>query len=200
MTAGAQVEAKPKIGIILASTRPGRLGEPVAKWVLEIASRRSDASFQLIDLLQHPLPPLDEPIPASAGRYAHDHTKAWAKTIGELDGFVFVTAEYNHSFPASLKNAIDYLYAEWNNKAAGFVSYGSSGGVRAVEHLRLVLAELQVATVRAQTVLLLATDFVNFREFRPGPTREPSVGTMLDQLVAWAKALRSVRQGTPVST
>jgi NAD(P)H-dependent FMN reductase len=184
---------KPQIGIIVGSTRPGRLGEAVAKWVLEIAGRRTDAAFRLVDLLEHPLPPLDEPIPPSLGRYAHDHTKAWARTIGALDGFVFVTAEYNHGPPAALKNAIDYLYAEWNNKAAGFVSYGSSGGVRAVEHLRLVLAELQVATVRAQVPLLLATDFVDYREFRPSQGRDRAVSTMLDQVVAWSRALRPLR-------
>jgi NAD(P)H-dependent FMN reductase len=186
---------KPKIGIILGSTRPGRNGEAVAKWVHAIAGKRQDAEFELIDLKDHPLPHLDEPIPPSAGHYSQDHTKAWAKTIDALDGFVFVTPEYNHSMSGSLKNAIDYLYAEWNNKAAGFVSYGSAGGVRAVEHLRSVMAELQVATVRAQAALYLSTDFENFRLFKPDPSREKAVSAMLDQLVAWSVALRSVRQG-----
>jgi len=187
-------ETKPKIGIIVGSTRPGRKGEAVAKWVYEIAKKRQDADFELIDLKDHPLPHLDEPIPPSAGHYAQEHTKAWAAKIEALDGFVFVTPEYNHSTSGALKNAIDYLYAEWNNKAAGFVSYGSAGGVRAVEHLRLVMAELQVATVRAQAALYLATDFENFRVFKPEPTREKAVTAMLDQLVAWSLALQSVRK------
>jgi len=182
-----------RIGIVLGSTRPGRLGEGVARWVLGIASRRTDAAFELVDLLEYPLPHLDEPIPAAAGRYAHDHTKAWSAKIASFDGYVFVTPEYNHSTSGVLKNAIDFLHAEWNNKAAGFVGYGAAGGVRAVEHLRLVLAELQVATVRAQGALYLGTDFVDRRKLQPDPIRERSVVAMLDQLVAWSRALRTVR-------
>jgi NAD(P)H-dependent FMN reductase len=182
-----------KVAIILGSTRPGRRGEPVAKWVNEIAQQRTDASFELIDLQEFALPHLDEPIPASAGKYANDHTKKWAAKIASFDAFVFVTPEYNHSVSGALKNAIDYLYKEWNNKAAGFVSYGASGGIRAVEHLRLVMSELQVATVRAQVAISLVTDFVNFQEFRPDPAKAGYVTTMLDQLVAWGTALRTVR-------
>ena len=191
-------EGLPRIGIIVGSTRPGRNGAAVAKWVETLARRRGDARFELVDLLDFPLPHLDEPIPASAGRYSKDHTKAWAAKIASFDGFVFVTPEYNHSTSGALKNAIDFLYAEWNNKAAGFVSYGSAGGVRAVEHLRLVMAELQVATVRAQVALSLATDFENYSVFRPDPAREKAVTTMLDQLVSWAGALRAVRTGPRV--
>jgi NAD(P)H-dependent FMN reductase len=186
---------KPRLGVILASTRPGRLGESVAHWVMEIAKARGDAEFELVDLKEFPLPILDEAIPASAGKYSQAHTKAWAAKIASFDGYVFVMPEYNHGVPGALKNAIDFLYAEWNNKAAGFVSYGSSGGVRAVEQLRLVLAELQVATVRAQGALFLATDFENYRSFRPDPGRVKGVSAMLDQLVAWSVALRSVRSG-----
>ena len=184
---------KLKVGIIVGSTRPGRNAQAVAQWVLEIARKRSDAEFELVDLKDHPLPLLDEPIPASAGQYSQAHTRAWAAKIASLDAFVFITPEYNHSTSGALKNAIDYLYAEWNNKAAGFVSYGSAGGVRAVEHLRLVLAELQVATVRAQGILYLATDFENYRIFRPDPARGQAVATMLDQLVAWGRALKTLR-------
>ncbi len=185
---------KPKIGIVVGSTRPGRAAESVAKWVRGIADRRRDAEFVTIDLAEHPLPLLDEPVPASAGKYAHDHTRSWSTAIAGLDGFVFVTPEYNHGIPAALKNAIDFLHVEWNNKAAGFVSYGSAGGVRAVEHLRGVLAELQVATVRTAGALYLATDFENYRTFRPDPAREKAVETMLDQLVPWTIALREVRR------
>src|SRR3982751_690671 len=130
-----------RIGIIIGSTRPNRNGEAVGKWVHEIARRRSDAEFELIDLKDFNLPLLDEPVPPSMGQYQHEHTKVWAAKIGSFDGFVFVTPEYNHGTSGALKNAIDFLFKEWNNKAAGFVSYGSAGGARAVEHLRQVMAE-----------------------------------------------------------
>jgi NAD(P)H-dependent FMN reductase len=183
----------PKIAIILGSTRPGRNGEAVARWVLENASRRTDAEFELVDLADFALPHLDEAVPPSFGQYAQPHTRAWADKIAKFDGYVFVTPEYNHSTSGALKNAIDFLYGEWNNKAAGFVSYGSTGGTRAVEHLRLIMAELQVATVRSQVALGLMTDFVNFREFNPQPFQAPALNGMLDQLVAWSGALAPLR-------
>jgi len=187
------MEPKLRVGIVVGSTRPGRNAEAVASWVERIAKERSDVEVELVDLRAFPLPHLDEPIPASVGRYAQAHTRAWAAKVASLDAFVFVTPEYNHSFPAVLKNALDYVYAEWNDKVAGFVGYGSSGGVRAVEQLRLVMAELQVATVRAQGALFLATDFEGYRLFRPDPARETPVRAMLDQLVTWGNALRAVR-------
>lgn len=183
-----------KIGIILGSTRPGRNGEAVAKWVYGIAGQRHDAEFELVDIADYHLPHLDEPVPPSLHQYGKPHTHAWAKKIAAFDGFVFVTPEYNHSTSGALKNAIDFLYQEWNNKAAGFVSYGSAGGARAVEHLRLVMAELQIATVRAQVMLSLFTDFENFSRFQPDPRHAAEVNTMLDQLVAWSGALKTVRE------
>ncbi|WP_327009644.1 NAD(P)H-dependent oxidoreductase [Dactylosporangium sp. NBC_01737] len=183
-----------KIGIILGSTRPGRNGEAVAKWVYDLASRRTDAEFELVDLLDYNLPHLDEAVPPSMGQYANEHTKQWAAKIAELDGFVFVTPEYNHSTSGALKNAIDFVYGEWNNKAAGFVSYGAAGGTRAVEHLRLIMGELQVADVRAQVALSLFTDFENFSSFKPGPQHEGTLTTVLDQTVSWTKALETVRK------
>ena len=183
-----------RIGIILGSSRPGRNGEAVAKWVHQSATRRSDATFELIDIRDFNLPLLDEPVPPSMGQYSREHTKAWARRIDALDAFVFVTPEYNHSTSGALKNAIDYLYREWNNKAAGFVSYGSAGGVRAVEHLRLIAAELQIATVRAQVQLSLFTDFENFSAFKPAAVHEGALTAMFDQLVAWGTALRTLRQ------
>jgi NAD(P)H-dependent FMN reductase len=119
-----------KIGIIIGSTRPGRNGEAVGKWVHEVARRRTDAEFELVDLLDYKLPLLDEVYPPAMGRYQEPHTLQWADKIRSFDGFVFVTAEYNHSIPGALKNVIDFLHAEWNNKAVGFVSYGLAGGVR----------------------------------------------------------------------
>jgi NAD(P)H-dependent FMN reductase len=184
-----------RIAIILGSTRPGRNGEAVARWVHDIAQQRDDAEYELVDIAEFDLAHLDEPLPPSLGMYSRPHTCTWATRIASFDGYVFVTAEYNHSMPGALKNAIDFLYAEWNDKAAGFVSYGDAGGVRAVEHLRLVMGELGVADVRAQVALSLHTDFTNYTEFTPGPQHEGAVGTMLDQVVAWSTALAETRIG-----
>src|SRR3954454_4535609 len=182
-----------RIGIILGSTRPGRNGEQVAKWVYDLASRRTDAEFELVDLADYPLPHLDEPLPPSVGRYHNDHTKQWAAKIGSFDGFVIVTPEYNHGTSGVLKNALDFLYAEWNNKAVGFVSYGAVGGARAVEHLRLVAGELQMADVRQQVALSLITEFENFSVFTPGDHTIPALHTLIDQVVAWSTALAPLR-------
>ncbi|GAB2806261.1 NAD(P)H-dependent oxidoreductase [Lentzea nigeriaca] len=159
----------------------------MARWVLDVANARGDASFELIDLADVNLPFLDEPVPALFGEYAHDHTRAWASVVASYDGFVFITPEYNHSFPAVLKNALDYLYAEWNDKAAGFVSLGGGGGLRAVEQLRLVLAELKVATVRTQVALGRGSLQGGLQQ------HDEELHAMLGELVAWASALRSVR-------
>jgi NAD(P)H-dependent FMN reductase len=183
-----------RIAIILGSTRPGRNGEAVAKWVHEIAKKRSDVEFELVDIKDFNLPLLDEPMPPIMGQYSKPHTKAWAAKIGSVDGFVFVTPEYNHGIPGALKNAIDFLFREWNDKAAGFVSYGGAGGARAVEQLRLVLAEVQMATVRNQVLLSMFTDFENFSVFKPAPQHEKSVNAVFDQVVAWAGALRTLRE------
>ena len=185
------------IAIIIGSTRPGRNGAAVGKWVHEIAQKRHDARFELIDLQEVNLPFLDEPIPPSQGKYSKDHTKSWAKRVDAFDGYVLVTPEYNHSTSGALKNALDFVYAEWNNKAAGFVSYGGAGGTRAVEHLRLILAELQIATVRAQVALSLRTDFKDYKELKPAPEQEKAVGAMLEQVIAWSGALKPLRKKAP---
>jgi len=130
-----------KVAVIIGSTRPGRVGESVAKWVYELTKRRTEAEFELVDVKDFNLPLLDEPVPPAMGQYSKEHTRTWAAKINSFDGYVFVTPEYNHGICGALKNAIDFVYREWNNKAAGFVSYGSAGSVRAVEHLRLVMAE-----------------------------------------------------------
>jgi NAD(P)H-dependent FMN reductase len=181
------------VGIILGSTRPNRNGEAVAKWVYERVKDRRDANYELIDIKDYGLPLLDEPIPPSQGKYSQPHTRRWAEKIGAVDAFIFVSAEYNHGIPGALKNAIDFLYREWNNKAAGFVSYGSAGGARAVEALRLVMAEVQIADVRAQVMFSLATDFKNYSEFAPDPRHEKELDTLLKQLLAWGEAMRAVR-------
>ena len=180
-----------KIAIIIGSTRPGRNGEAVAKWVYEIAHKRTDAEFELVDIKDFNLPLLDEPVP---GQHAKEHTKAWAAKIDSFDAYVFVTPEYNHATSGALKNAIDFLYKEWNNKAAGFIGYGGASGTRAVENLRLVMAEIQVADVRAQVGLSLFTDFESFSVFKPGPKQEQSVNAMLDQVIAWGGALKTLRE------
>jgi len=183
-----------KVAIILGSTRPNRNGKSVAKWIFENASKRSDAEFELIDIEDYNLPLLDEPIPSSQGKYSTEHTKKWAAKIDSFDAFIFVTAEYNHSIPGALKNAIDFLYKEWNNKVAGFVSYGSVGGARAVEHLRLVMAELMIADVRAQVMFSLQTDFINYSEFTPDPIHMEELNTLLNQVIAWSSAMKTVRE------
>lgn len=182
-----------KIGIILGSTRPNRKGKQVADWVVEITGGRDDAAYELIDLADHPLPHLDEPVPPAAGEYRNEHTKRWARTIAGCDGFVIITPEYNHGTPGVLKNALDYLYAEWNNKAVGFVSYGSAGGARAAEHLRLVAGELMMADVRQQVTISLATEFEG-GTFRPGDWQVDALHGLLGQVVAWSRALAPLRR------
>jgi len=182
-----------RIAIITGSTRPGRIVEGVARWALNVAAQRSDARFELVDIADFNLPLLDEPLPPSLGHYKHDHTKAWAASIASYDGFIFVTPEYNHSMSGALKNAIDFIYAEWNNKAAGFVSYGSTGGVRAVEQLRLVMAEIKIADVRSHVSLSLFTDFENYSVFKPQARHAAELNALLGEVIAWATALRTVR-------
>ncbi|HBV67529.1 MAG TPA: NADPH-dependent FMN reductase [Clostridiales bacterium] len=182
-----------KIAVILGSTKPGRNGEAVAKWFYELAKKRTDAEFELVDVADYNLPLYDEPYPAMMQQYTKEHTKKWSQKINEFDGYIFVTAEYNHSIPGALKNAIDFLNVEWKNKAAGFVSYGSAGGARAVEHLRAVAGELHMADVRAQVMLNLFTDFVNMSEFKPDPRHEGEVDELLNQVISWSKAMKTIR-------
>jgi len=183
-----------RIAIIIGSTRPGRKAEAVAKWVYEIAQNRSDAEFELVDIKDFDLPLLNEPVSPIMGQYTHQRTKIWSAKIASFDAYVFVTPEYNHGTSGALKNAIDFLYHEWVNKAAGFVSYGGAAGTRAVEQLRLVLAEVQIATVRNQVLLSLFTDFENFSVFKPAPQHEKSVNAMLEQVTAWGSALKTLRE------
>src|SRR5258708_8427702 len=152
-----------RVAIVTGSTRPGRNNLAVAQWVYRVARERKDAEFELVDIADYELPLLDEPMPPILGQYIHPHTKIWSERIASFDAYVFTTPEYNHSTSGALKNAIDYLHREWLNKAAGFVSYGCHRRGRAIEHLRLVMAELLVATVRAQASLLRFSDLRGFR-------------------------------------
>jgi NAD(P)H-dependent FMN reductase len=182
-----------RIGVILGSTRPGRRGEQVAHWVIDQSGRRTDADFELVDLADYPLPHLDEPLPPSMGQYQNAHTQDWAATIKRFDGFVFVTPEYNHSTSGVLKNALDFLYSEWNNKAMGVVSYGVLGGARAAEHLRLIAGELQMADVRTNVALSMFTDFANFTELAPGAHQAQVLDTLFGEVIAWSEALAPLR-------
>lgn len=200
-----------RIAIVVASTRPGRRGDQVARWVHEQATDRTpqDAGveYAIVNLAEVGLPLLDEPVPAAIGDYRNEHTRQWADLIASFDGFIFVTPEYNHAIPAALKNAVDYLFAEWNDKAAAFVSYGLNGGVRAVEQLRMTLAEVKIACVRSQVALGLFTDFTITEMTEPGtftPAEHhlPTLERMLGELTDWTRALTTLRRpaGTTAST
>ncbi|MCP1144897.1 NADPH-dependent FMN reductase [Lysinibacillus endophyticus] len=176
-----------KIGIILGSTREGRVSPQVGKWVKELADKRGDAEYEIIDIADFKLPFLGEPGADNTG------VSAWSEKVNACDGFVFIVQEYNHSITGALKNALDLLREEWNNKAAGIVSYGSVGGARAAEHLRGILGELLVADVRVHPALSLFTDFENGNVFKPSEHQEKSVNDMLDQVIPWATALKTIR-------
>ena len=181
------------VGIIVGSTRPGRKAAAVAKWVLDILKSRKDAEFEIVDIEDYKLPLLDEPVPPIMHQYSNQHTKTWSEKIASLDAYIFVTPEYNHATSAALKNAIDFLFHEWNNKAAGFVGYGGAGGVRAVESLRLVMGEIKIADVRAQVALSMFTDFENFTTFKPHEKHDKAVHSMADEVIAWGNALKALR-------
>ncbi|GAA1447185.1 NAD(P)H-dependent oxidoreductase [Nocardiopsis tropica] len=195
-----------RIALIIGSTRSPRRSDYVATWVEEAARRRLDGRgvvLDLVDVADFGLPVLDETHPAAYGLpYEHEHTRRWSRAIDSYDGFVFLTAEHNRGIPASLKNAIDYLYAEWADKAAGFVSFGASGGAHAVAHLRGVLSELKVHAVRAQVQLGSFTDFAvdapsDLSDLGRMAVREHQEGAlagMLDEVVELAGALRRMRE------
>ncbi|MDT0172326.1 NAD(P)H-dependent oxidoreductase [Exiguobacterium sp. BRG2] len=178
---------KLNIGIILGSTREGRLSPQVGNWVKQLADQRGDANYTILDIADYKLPLLGEKDADASG------AAAWSKDVAAQDGFVFIVQEYNHSIAASLKNALDYLRVEWNNKAAGIVSYGSVGGARAAEHLRGILGELLIADVRVHPALSLFTDFENGSVLKAAAVQETSVNQMLDQVIPWAKALKTIR-------
>lgn len=180
------MSAKLKLGIILGSTRDGRVSPQVGAWVKSIADEREDAEVEIVDIKDYKLPLLGESDDLRG-------VMAWNAKLAELDGFVFIVSEYNRSMSGALKNAFDSAREAWNNKAAGIVSYGSAGGARAAEHVRTVLGELQVADVRSHTLLSLFTDFENGSVFKPAENRKVNVNAMLDQLIAWGGALKAVR-------
>lgn len=182
-----------RIGIILGSTRPGRNGDQVARWVLDQAAKRGTATYELVDLADFQLPNIDEVAHPATGLYANAGTQRWSETVASYDGYVIVTPEYNHSTSGALKNALDFVYREWNDKAVGFVGYGAMGGQRAVEHLRLIAGELKMADVRQQVGVSLMTDFENRSTMKPVPHLQPGLEILLDQVESWSAALRPVR-------
>lgn len=181
------------VAIITGSTRPGRVNRQVADWVLAHTQQVVGATFEIVDINDFHLPLLDEGYPAAYQNYSNEHTKKFSAKIAEFDAYIFVVAEYNHTVAPALTNALSYLNVEFNNKAAGIVSYGSAMGVRAAEHLRGVLSELQIAHVQRTVMFNLFTDFEEFTTFAPTEVNAAQLQPMIDQLLPWAHALKTVR-------
>jgi len=190
------VTAKPAIGIILGTTRPARFADRPARWLLDLARRRDDADFEIVDLRDYPMPFFEEEKSPMLVPPHDEAARRWGKKMAELDGYIFITAEYNHGIPAVLKNALDHAYAEYSRKPAAFVGYGSVGAARAVEQLRLMLTALQMAPQKL-SVHINATEFIGVamqgKTFADYPHLEDSVHLMLDNLVWWADALKAAR-------
>lgn len=178
---------KMNIGIILGSTRQGRVSPQVGEWVKELADKRGDVNYEIVDIADFDLPFLGTTDGTEPG------IAAWNEKLSNLDGFVFIVQEYNHSISGALKNALDFAREAWNNKAAGIVSYGSTGGARAAEHLRGICGELKIADVRTHPTISLFTDFENGTEFKPQALHVDNVNAMLDEVVAWSGALKTLR-------
>ena len=188
------------ISVIVGSTRQGRFSEKPAQWILQQLKKRDGVDARLLDLRDFPMPFFDQPIPPSApGRapYENESVKKWTAAIGASDGFVFVTSEYNYGPPAVLKNAIDWVYPEWNRKAAAFVSYGAVSGARSVQQLRETAIELQLAPVRSSVHIPVATLWAHFQggDVDAGLAElEGRAGIMIDDLLWWTAALKAARQ------
>lgn len=174
------------IGVIVGSTREGRVGRSVGEWVLENAGKQTDVNYELVDLKDFDLPFLGTTSNQEA-------VVKWNEKLASLDGFIFIVAEYNHSITAALKNALDSARDNWNNKAAGIVSYGSAGGARATEHLRGILSELQIASVRTHVLLSLFDDFKDFSRFEPRSIHSENLNMLFTQVNNWSKALKTLR-------
>lgn len=185
-----------KIKVIAGSVRPGRFNIQPATWIADLAKKNPELDVELVDLQELNLPFYNEPKPAMMGDYELDHTKKFAETIGEADGFIFVAAEYNHSYAPVLANALNYLNAEWNHKPVSFVSYGSqAGGARAVEHLRGVAGELRMYDLRDQ--VLLPNYYFRMNEegkYQFSETETKEADTMLTDLAKWAGKLKTARE------
>jgi len=188
--------AKSRIGVIVSSTRSGRFADIPAQWLWEIVSKRDDAEFELIDLRDYPMPFFEEKLSPMYGPPENEAALRWGAKIASLDGYIFITAEYNHGITAVLKNALDYAYMEYNRKPAAFVGYGGAGGARAIEQLRLVLAELQVASLK-HTVNIGAGEMIGIvrqgKSMADYPYLADSTAPMLNEIVWWSDALKAAR-------
>ncbi|MBI2600440.1 NAD(P)H-dependent oxidoreductase [Candidatus Daviesbacteria bacterium] len=185
-----------RIKILTGSVRPGRFNIQPATWIYEIAKKRTDMEVELLDLQEVNLPFLDESVPPSQRQYSKEHTKKWSKIIGEADGFIFVTPEYNHGVSPVLKNAVDYLFYEWHYKPVSFVSYGSlAGGSRAVEHWRGIAAEIKMYDLREQVMLPNYWENLDKNgKYQFNDAQEKSASAMLDALIFWAKKMKEARK------
>jgi NAD(P)H-dependent FMN reductase len=190
------MSAKPKIAIIIGTTRATRFGEKPAKWLYGIAAERTDMSVELIDLREYPMPFFDEVASNLWAPSKNEVAQRWQKKVAEFDGYIFVTAEYNRGVPAVLKNALDYAYPEWNRKAAAYVGYGGVGAARAIEHLRNISVELQMAPTRTG-VHIQGGDFMAVwqqgKDIKELTYLEKNAKGMLDELQWWASALMVAR-------
>ncbi|KAB1947126.1 NAD(P)H-dependent FMN reductase [Brevibacterium iodinum ATCC 49514] len=181
------------IAIIPGTSRPQALNPQIVSWVEQQLASNDDVRAEVVDFGSFDLPLLDEVIPAGAKMYANDHTKAWGAKLEEFDAFIFVTPEYNHSISGSLKNALDFVATEFNHKVAGIVNYGADKGVRAAEHLRHILANYKLAVVRDQASFSIFTDVAD-GTFAPTEVSAAPFASMVDDIVAWGEALKSVRE------
>ena len=191
-------QQQPRIGIVIGSTREGRFGEKPAHWIHEIAKQRTDLAFELIDLRDHPLPFFNEPRSPAYGPVNNEAARLWAGKLATLDGLIIVTPEYNHGPSAVLKNALDYAYKEFNRKPIGFVGYGGVGAARAVEQLRLIAIELQMAPV-AHAVHIGMVESLGIMQqgktFEDFPHLAQAANRLLDEMSWWAKVLKLAREG-----
>lgn len=188
--------SRPRIGIVIGSTRPARFADKPAQWIFDLAAARGDFEVEMVDLRDYPLPFYEEDRSPAWGPSKGEVAQAWQKKVASLDGYIFTAAEYNRGPTAVLKNALDYAYNEWNGKPAAFVGYGGVGAARAIEQLRLHAVELQMAPIRAGVHILMA-DFVALLQGQAKlgeiPHLEDGAKAMLDQFAWWAKALKAAR-------
>jgi NAD(P)H-dependent FMN reductase len=191
--------AKPRIGIILSTTRQNRFADKPAAWIKAIADKRSDAAFELVDLRDYPLPFFDEAMSPRFAPPKNEIAQRFGRKLDELDGFIFITAEYNHGIPAVLKNAIDYTYQQWHRKPAACVGYGGVGGARSIEQLRQVMVEVRAAPTPFGVNIGLV-EFLGVwqqgKSFDDYPYLGDAANQMLDDIVWWTNALKAARETT----
>lgn len=189
------------ISVIVGSTRQGRFSEKPAQWMFQHLQKRDGIEVRLLDLRDFPMPFFDQPVPPAKpdrAPYEHEVVKRWTAHIAASDGFVFVTPEYNYGPAAVLKNAIDWVYPEWNRKAAAFVSYGSALGARSVQQLRLVAIEVQMVPIRSSVHIPVATLWAHFQGGDVGKglaELETPAKVLIDDLLWWTTALKAARAG-----